>query len=224
MTDRNWQELFQEPDQLVPMLESLEADVDSGGGQWGLASTVSLSGPGSPQGQVTPGAIGDLFIDLTKGKLYQADGLTNDDWDFVGGPDNYYEPLGSPSATSIANGATGSLAFLDVVGNNIFDFTTPTAPVAVEDGIYSIQVQAKPGAMTTGGSFEMILALDVENENIKLQGTSPSSVISQATPNLVLTSIAFIPEGNSFTCSVISHDGSASRNFAVVQGWIQKIK
>lgn len=47
--------------------------------QWGSASDCQ-SGDGSPLGTVTPGGLGDIYIDRSTPELWQASGLTVDDW------------------------------------------------------------------------------------------------------------------------------------------------
>lgn len=58
-----------------------------GGGltDWGQAATAHFHGSGSPVGVVTPGGIGDLYVDDTTPALWQATGLTSADWSQVGG-------------------------------------------------------------------------------------------------------------------------------------------
>lgn len=52
---------------------------------WGQESTSRYVGSGDPTGVVTPGAIGDLYVDDTTPALYQATGTTSADWQQVGG-------------------------------------------------------------------------------------------------------------------------------------------
>lgn len=52
---------------------------------WGQAATAHFHGSGSPVGVVTPGGIGDLYVDDTTPALWQATGLTSADWSQVGG-------------------------------------------------------------------------------------------------------------------------------------------
>lgn len=51
---------------------------------WGQAATAHFHGNGSPVGVVTPGGIGDLYVDDTGPGLWQATGLTSADWSQVG--------------------------------------------------------------------------------------------------------------------------------------------
>lgn len=55
------------------------------GGDWGQATTAHFSGSGSPVTVVTPSAIGDLYVDTTTPGLWQANGLTNTDWQDISG-------------------------------------------------------------------------------------------------------------------------------------------
>lgn len=60
----------------------------SGGGggiaSWGSAANATLVGSGSPVGVITPGGVGDLYVDNVAPGLWQANGLTNTSWTLIG--------------------------------------------------------------------------------------------------------------------------------------------
>jgi len=56
----------------------------AGGGAWGEAATAQFSGSGSPVGVVTPSGKGDLYVDEDAPALWQATGLTANDWQATG--------------------------------------------------------------------------------------------------------------------------------------------
>lgn len=80
---------------LLAQLECEAAEAAGGGVAWGsitgtlasqtdlvaaLAALRPLTGAGSPIGVVTPAWVGQFYTDLAAPSLYQANGLTNNDW------------------------------------------------------------------------------------------------------------------------------------------------
>lgn len=92
-----------------------------GGGAWGEASGAALVGSGSPVGVVAPTGIGDLYVDETTPALWQANGLTNTDWQLVGGG---------------GGGTSGALAPVVVASADASEVTaTPPSGAATIDGV-----------------------------------------------------------------------------------------
>lgn len=91
-----------------------------GGGlsDWGQAATAHFHGTGSPVGVVTPGGVGDLYVDDTTPALWQATGLTSADWTQVGG----------------GGSQPGALASQDVLFTETAGAGTYTATVPVTAG------------------------------------------------------------------------------------------
>lgn len=105
-------------------------DVPSGGGgggiaAWGQVSTAEYSGSGSPVGVVTPDASGDLYLDATTPALWQANGVTNTDWQLVSGSSGI-SAWGQVSTAQYSGAGTpvGTVT-PDAEGDLYVDTTTP---------------------------------------------------------------------------------------------------
>lgn len=134
------------------------------------------------------------------------------------------EQFDGPSATTIADGATGVLEWESYLGDvPLLDLTDPALPTVIVTGVYAISLFVSSPMMTADGSYQVVLDMDQTNEDAQQKTDSAPATTEQPNPVACVTLIYYVPAGGVIKASVTNHDGAASRDFVIGNATVQRI-
>ncbi len=130
----------------------------------------------------------------------------------------------SGSAVNIANNANDYLTW-DSYGAgdaSLMNFSDPTHPTVVADGIYAVTAIVLGALVTDAGYFEMFLHLDETNNDFiaQIQSRPRVSAAGVVTCGSVT---AYVPAGGTISVQVVNKDGASAADFTLREVSLQRL-
>lgn len=142
------------------------------------------------------------------------------------GDENWAEYNGG--TVTVANTA-GAYLPLSNLGDGfpLLDFSAPTLPVVVADGVYAVTANFRVDNLSADGWFEAALHLDKDDRDAIIKCTSPfGTAAREATQTAVKCSLSntfWVPAGGQIVLHVDNWDGAASRDFTYEELIVQRL-
>jgi hypothetical protein len=134
-----------------------------------------------------------------------------------------HEAFSTGPSNGIADGANEPLGWVRDTGDVLVDLTDPFFPVIITEGVYAVTVGVSGASLTAGGYFSPELVFDYDGAYQAVSPTSPAATAVLTSPIAEVSLTYYLPAGAKLALNAYNFDGTTSRNFSIVQAYIQRI-
>jgi hypothetical protein len=134
-----------------------------------------------------------------------------------------HEAFASGPSNGINDGESEPLGWVRDTGDVLVDLTDPLFPVIVTEGVYAVTVGVTTTNLTAGGYFSTELVFDYDGAYQAVSPTSPTATAVLTNPTVVVSLTYYLPAGAKLALNAYNFDGVATRNFQIVQAYIQRL-